>query len=85
MHTGGAPLIRAICSICSGGIDASISAMPPIAPGSMAGRGMACRVVPESLAGATTAASVLAVDAASAVTDLLDHARHVTSAHCSLL
>ena len=74
MHTGGAPLMRAICSICSGGMDASMSAMPPIPAGSMAGRGTACRAAPASLAGGATAAAVLAGDSAGAVADLLDQA-----------
>ena len=74
MRTGGAPLIRAICSICSGGMDASMSAMPPIPAESMAGRDTACRAAPASLAGAGTAAAALAGGIAGTVADLLVHA-----------
>ncbi len=72
MRTGGAPLMRAICSICSGGMDASMSAMPLIPAGSMAGRGTACRAAPASLAGVATAAAVLDDKGAGAVADLLN-------------
>ena len=65
-HTGGAPLMRAICSICSGGMDASMDAMPSIAAGSIGGcRGAECPMDLASLVGAATAAAVLAEGAAA--------------------